>query len=65
MKSRDGAKKSAPQHEGESTDSEQRESDDNRWRKMVLCEPNVNLVLGQIGYVAFQRWYVLAQLMAN
>ena len=32
---------------------------------MVLREPDVNLVLGQIGDVAFQCCNVLAQLVAN
>jgi hypothetical protein len=53
MKSHDGAKKSAPQHQANSTDREQRNSEDNRWRKMVLCEPDVKVVLGQIRDVAF------------
>ena len=49
MKSRDGAKKRAPQHEAESTDREQQESDDNRWRKMILREPDVNFVPARSG----------------
>src|SRR5271155_503104 len=65
MKSHDGAEESAPQYEPESTDSEQRESEDSRWNKVVLREPNVNFVLGQIGDVAFQCCNVLAQLIAH
>ena len=33
-----------------------------RW---YLVEPDVDLVPGQIGDVAFQRWNVLAQLVAD
>src|SRR5580658_9953208 len=59
MESRDRAKKCSPQQEGKSTDCEQHEPDDNHWREMVLREPDVNLVLGQVGDVAFECWYVL------
>src|ERR1700731_1981532 len=65
MKSHDGAKKSAPHYKAESTDSEQRESEDNRWREMVLREPDMKFVLGQIGDVAFEHCNVLAQSIAN
>jgi len=54
MKSRDGAKKNAPQYKGQSTDSEQRESEDNRGHKMILGDPDVKVVLGQIGDIALE-----------
>src|SRR5277367_1837058 len=65
MKSHDGAEESAPQHQPESADSEQNDCEDSGWNKVVLREPNVDLVLGQIGDVAFQCSNVLAQLVSN
>jgi hypothetical protein len=61
MKSHDRAQENAPKHQAKSTDSKQRNSEDSCWRKMVLCEPDVNVVLGQIGDVAFECCNVLAQ----
>src|SRR5271155_801130 len=65
MKSHDGAEESTPEYQPESTDSEQRKSQDSRWNKVVLGEPDVHLVLRQIGDVAFQCCNVLAQLVSN
>src|SRR5271170_5843262 len=65
MKSHDGAEESAPQYQPEPADSEQRESEDSRWNKVIFRQPDVNLVFRQIGDVAFQCCNVLAQLVAN
>jgi hypothetical protein len=65
MKARDGAQKRAPQQEGESADREQHDPEDNCRCKMVLCEPDVDLIPGQIRDVAFECRYVLAQRIAN
>src|SRR5260370_28160940 len=61
MKPQDGAKENAQKYQAESTDSEQRNSEDSGWRKMVLREPDVKFVLRQIRDVAFQCCNVLAQ----
>src|SRR5258708_34688461 len=65
MKPHDGAQENAPKYQAEATDSEQRNSEDSRWRKMVLREPDVKFVLRQIGDVAFQCCNVLAQRIAK
>src|SRR5580658_4044361 len=65
MKSHDGAKENTPQQQAKATDSEQHHSEDSHWQKMVLREPDMKFVLGQIGDVAFECWNVLAQGIAS
>ena len=54
VKSHDGAQENAPQYEAKSADRVQRDSEDKRWQKMVLREPDVKLVLGEIGDIALE-----------
>src|SRR5580692_5734564 len=65
MKPHNGAKENAPQHQAKATDSEQHKSEDSCWQKVVLCEPDMKFVHGQIGDVAFECWNVLAQGIAS
>src|SRR5580698_6518329 len=65
MKSHDSAKENPPQYQAKATDSEQHNSEDSHWRKMVLGEPNMKFVHGQIRDVASECWNVLAQGIAG
>src|SRR5580658_1945203 len=65
MKPHDGAQENAPQHQAKSADGEQRHCEDSHWRQMVLGEPDMKAVLGQIGDVAFECCNVLAQRIAS
>ena len=65
VKTHDGAQENTPQQEGQSADSEKHEPEDNRWHKMVFRDPDVKLVLRQVGDVAVEGRSVLAQSIAN
>lgn len=61
VKSDDGTEEDPPEYEAKSTYSEQRDSDDQRCQKMVLCQPDVKVVLRQIRGIAFEYCNILAQ----
>src|SRR5271156_128635 len=65
MKPNDGAEENTPKYQAKSTDSEQYSCENSHRRQMVFCEPDVNLVLSQIGDVALQCGNILAQRVPN
>src|ERR1700691_780920 len=65
MKSHNSTQENAPQHQAKATDSEEHPCEDSHRQKMVLRQPDMKFVLGQIGDVAFERLNVLAQGIAR
>src|ERR1700683_3303821 len=65
MKPPNSPQENAPQHQAKATDSEEHPCEDSHRQKMVLRQPDMKFVLGQIGDVAFERLNVLAQGIAR
>src|SRR5271156_1031968 len=65
MQAHDGAQENAPQHQAKSSDRKQHNREDSHWREMVLREPDMKAILGQIRDIALQRCNVLAQRIAS
>src|SRR4029077_9089755 len=65
MQANNGAQENAPEHEGKPAESEKRYSQRNNRNIMILRNPDVKLVLGQVGNVAGQSGRVVVHGLAH
>src|SRR4029077_12432794 len=65
MQAHDGAQENAPEHEGKPAESEKRYSQRNNRNIVILRNPDVKLVLGQVGNVAGQSGRVVVHGLAH